>query len=327
MYREDGIIYTARSLEQHLKDMNEALRTDTYVHGIKSKTPLIRLPNFDFIKAFNPEYMHSCCLGIIKMFIKLWTDSKYSKEDWHLGKDVLSVANKRLLNTTPPHEVTRIMASFDDLSVWKASMFRSFCLYYFPVLEDLMQPVYFEHFAKFSYGMYCLLQDKVNLECIGKVDILLKHFVKETEFLYGKEHITMNLHLATHLAESVVNWGCLWATSTFIPEWFNGELAKPCNGTQAVAEQMVKNYLIKIVVREEATTLIQNYDLPIHVSSLLIELLQLPIDNNYISRKVTRASKGTIELLGNPIPLDQDSFAALKLAYPLLDNCTIKKGF
>lgn len=285
-------------MDQHVADMMLATLKKP-VHGIRSKTPLADLTNFDFVKAFVPEYMHSCCQGVIKQFIKLWTDTKYSKKNWYISKQKKAALNARLLKIKPPYEITRVMASIEDLSVWKASMFRSFCLYFFPLLEDMLPKLYFKHFSKFSYGLYVLLQEKALIENVKKVGSLLVQFVKEAEILYGKEHISINMHLLTHLTEAVLDWGCLWATSTFIPEWFNGELIKLSNGTQCVAEQMSKNYLMKIAAREEAMHLIENHRLPSRVGKLLRDLFNLDSEVDYHESK-RFTDNNSIELLGEP---------------------------
>ncbi|EFX67945.1 hypothetical protein DAPPUDRAFT_115013 [Daphnia pulex] len=62
---------------------------------------------------------------------------------------------------------------------------------------------------------------------------LFDHFVNLS---YG-----INLHFLIHLSQSVLDWACLWTTSTFIPEWFNEVLISLSNGTQAIADKMASN--------------------------------------------------------------------------------------
>lgn len=62
--------------------------------------------------------------------------------------------------------------------------------------------------------------------------------------LYGIEHIGIKIHFLTHLSQSVLDWDCLWATSTYIKKWFNGELGIFFNGTQSVVDQMAQNFLV-----------------------------------------------------------------------------------
>lgn len=120
-------------------------------------------------------------------------------------------------------------------------MFKAFALYYFVVFEGYLEQQYFFHFSKLSFCLFVLLQEEVLVENVKNVEHFLKSFVLEAEDLYGVEEIGVNVRFLTHLAQAVVNWGCLWTSSTFIPEWFNGELLSLKNGTQFVADLMCRN--------------------------------------------------------------------------------------
>lgn len=298
IYLEKPEPFELRSMEQHKEDLNIAKATRKPSHGVCGPTPLADLPGFDFIKAFVPEYMHACCQGVFKLMIKLWTFQKYSKEPWSV-RETLEVLNSRLLNTKPPYEITRVMIALDDLSNWKASMFRAFVLFYVDVLEDVLPKEFFDHFVNLSYGMFVLLQEKVSVSDVEKIKVLFRHFVIDFEKLYGATHVGINVHFLIHLSQSVLDWGCLWTTSTFIPEWFNGVLMSLSNGTQAIADQMATNYLLKLTVRDEAVTLLHKYILPPHVTRQLCELLRLPKETPRGFSKGTFSNNDKVELLGH----------------------------
>lgn len=272
------------------------------MHGINGPSPLHQIHGFDYVTAQVPDYLHSTCQGAIKFFLGLWTETKHSKELWYLDAEKRSILNDRLLQVRPPYEVTRTSRSISEISFWKASEFRSFALYYFSSLEGLLPPDYYEHFLYFTYGLQVLLQEVVTLEKVKEVDILFRHFVQRAEVLYRKENIRFNLHLLTHLAESVIRWGCLWASSTFIPEWFNGQLVGMANGTQYVAEQMVETFLLRKVVREKVLDIMSQYVLPANVSSLLCSLLHIPDHLNPINIEKNNCTlmPSGIQLLGSP---------------------------
>ena len=175
----DGTIVEQRTLEQHMRDMAEVIRTKKTINGIRGETPFVGLPGFDFIKACVPEYMHAVCLGVIKALLNLWFKGKRTKGDWFIGsKRNIQIINGRLNNLKPPSEVTRTPGAIDDLKNWKASMFRSFALYYF-VLEDLLPKKYFDHFKSLSYGLNVLLQERVHVQRVENVRPLFLQFVKD----------------------------------------------------------------------------------------------------------------------------------------------------
>ena len=158
---EDPIIFPLRSLDQHLHDL-EIATEKTPVNGIFGPTPLRNLHNLDFVKAFVPEYMHSVCQGVFKLFTGLFTSTKNKngKQEWFLGQK-MGIINAKLAQIKVPYEITRVINSFNVFSDWKSSMYRKFFLYLYPVLEDVLSPVYFRDLCSLSYGDYVLLQDSV----------------------------------------------------------------------------------------------------------------------------------------------------------------------
>jgi hypothetical protein len=60
---KDPTNYPLRSKEQHLIDLEFVLRTGKPRNGIMGQTPLMNLPDLEFVKAFVPEYRHADCQG------------------------------------------------------------------------------------------------------------------------------------------------------------------------------------------------------------------------------------------------------------------------
>ena len=298
----ETIVYALRTLDQHLRDANQALESQKRVNGIIGPNPFMKnLPDFDFVKALVPEYLHSCCHGVFRLYLQIFTSSKKpnGSKPWFLKPKKVKIINLRLKQTRPPYEITRTIEQLDDRSDWKASTYRTFTLYYFPLLEDQLPPRYFSHYCDLAYGIYTLLQEKISVSNIEKVKRLFQRFVIEMENLYGKEWIGINVHFLTHLAQCVLDWGGLWAWSTFIPEWFNGQLNNSANGTQHIALQMAQNFLISQHVRDEARDLIKNNKLPQNVVSLFSELLNLPKPRDLVIKGIF-VNDDKVELLGRP---------------------------
>lgn len=64
--------------------------------------------------------------------------------------------------------------------------------------------------------------------------------------------MTFNIHLFTHIVQSVKQWGPLWATSTFPFESNMGALLKYFNGTQNVSSQIVRKCMLWKELPEKA---------------------------------------------------------------------------
>jgi hypothetical protein len=127
------------------------------------------------------------------------------------------------------------------------------------------------------------------------------------------------VHFLTHLSQSVINWGCLWASSTFIPEWFNGELNNLFHGSQGVADQMASNYLLRLEVRREALALMKSKSLPSHVSAQLREYLNLPALGDDDLKGVL-VNSGLVKLLGKCESRELEMFEEVALRNLFFDT-------
>ena len=127
------------------------MKTGKTVHGIKGTAPLLELTDFDFVRGTVPDYLHSVCHGGIRFFLHLWIDSKNHNEPWYLNKSKQDILDARLTQMKPPYDVTRTSRPLKEISLWKALEFRSFALYYFPALEDILPDVYYTHFQSIVF--------------------------------------------------------------------------------------------------------------------------------------------------------------------------------
>jgi hypothetical protein len=101
-----------------------------------------------------------------------------------------------------------------------------------------------------------------------------------------------------HLSQSLLDGDCLWATSTFITKWFNGELGIFFNGTESVVDQMAQNFLIHQVVKSDAKKLLATHSFPSLISTLLIDLPQPSMSN---IRPGLISNDDGVELLGSSV--------------------------
>ncbi|XP_063959922.1 uncharacterized protein LOC135155125 [Lytechinus pictus] len=232
-----------RSQEQWEEDVTTAT-PDNAVNGVKGPSLLLFLPLFNIITGFVADYMHCVLLGVTRQFVRLWFDPSSHDRPWYLGNRVQEFDNK-LLSIKPPRELSRAPRSINTRSYWKASEWKYFLLYYSPfVLSGLMPVPYMKHWYLLVFALHVLLQSNVSRDMIDQAELALKKFVIGVETLYGKEHITFNVHLLTHLPDTVRDWGPLWAASAFSFEANNGKLLKFFHGTQYVPQQITQSFLL-----------------------------------------------------------------------------------
>lgn len=221
---------------------------DEPVYGVKGPSPLMQLKHFQMINGFIPEYQHNVCLGVTRQLSALWFDTTNSDSPWYIGKEIDEV-NRRLVKIKPPVEITRqdyrTPRSLTERKFWKASEWRAFLLFYsLPVLKGILPARFWNHLFLLVFGIYTIMQDTITSKSILIAELALKKFVIVFQGLYGKNNMTFNIHLLTHTAQSVRQWGPLWATSTFSFESNMGTLMKYFHGTQYVPSQIVRTFLL-----------------------------------------------------------------------------------
>ena len=231
-----------RTLESHEDDARMAVAQGESVHGVKGPSMLMLLPEFNIISGFVVDYMHCVLLGVVRQFVCLWFDSVNHLNAWYIGRRIHDV-NAQLLSICPPSEITRAPRSLHTRKHWKASEWRSFLLYYSVfVLQGILPAKFLDHWFLLVFSAHTLLQNEVLQENIDKAELALKKFVLLTALLYGKEHVSFNVHQLCHWSSSVSSWGVAWSHSSFPFEGNNRVLLKLVHGTQRVLQQITHNF-------------------------------------------------------------------------------------
>ena len=221
----------------------QALDSRHDVFGVKGPSLLYLIPKFDIIQSFNPEYMHSVLLGVVKMFCEFWFDTAYRACTFYCGAHMV-IVDSMLCNIQPPSEIKRLPRSLRTRAYWKAAEWRSFLLFYSPVImHKVLFAAHHKHWLLLVFAIHNLLCRSISKDMLVLCDMALHKFVYLIPSLYGKEHVSFNCHLLTHLATSVKQWGPLWATSAFVYEDANGKLLRMFHGTQHVSKQIFRNFL------------------------------------------------------------------------------------
>lgn len=237
-----GDLGIPRTIDQHERDCQEAMRIGKPVRGVKGPSILMLLPVFNIISSFTPDYLHSVLLGVVKTFTDAWFDSANHEKNWYLGLKIPEF-NSKLLQIKPPREITRTPRSITDRKYWKGSEWKNFLLYYSLVcLENLMPRKYVQHWYFLVFSMHIFLKKKINKEDFNAGKNALRAFVLKINDMYGIEFYKFNIHLMLHIPDSVMKFGALWASSTFPFEHYNGVLSSMFRNSQAVPEQICKSY-------------------------------------------------------------------------------------
>ncbi|OXU20865.1 hypothetical protein TSAR_007171, partial [Trichomalopsis sarcophagae] len=161
---------------------SHALRLHKSYKGVKGPSIVSLLPYGNIINDYPPDYMHSCLLGVGKLFASAWFDSKNNQQKYYMGLKA-NEFNSRILNIKPQNEITRTPTSVYDK--YNANDWKNFILYYStPCLDVLLDKKYLKHWYLFVYSLYMFSNPKISGHDfeLGK-NFLLK-FVRQVEPLY-----------------------------------------------------------------------------------------------------------------------------------------------
>jgi hypothetical protein len=264
LLQAEELVAKRKEQEQALKVRKRGdpkINTIDKVVGVKGISSLFFLPGFNVADSFSPDYLHSVLLGTTKRHLLLITDSKNKNKDFYIGK--VSIEVSRILeNIKPPAFVTRLPRGLHTVKTWKGSEFLYWLLFYsLPCLKDAFKKKeYLEHWSLLVEGIHILCREEISKEEVQKANSLLRNFCRDYNRLYGESEETFNLHLLLHFANSVVNLGPLWATSTFIFEGANGLLKSKIHGNANIAMELSNTFQMINAINNFESMLNKNLD-------------------------------------------------------------------
>lgn len=227
----------------HYFQQNSKLKS---IKGVKGLSCLLAFKNFNLVDGFAIDYMHNVLLGVVRAILNIWFDPRNSKKNFYLNKKKRLLLDIRLLSIKKCSFIGRSTRSLAKLAYFKANELRNLLLFYLRIsLDGLLPKKYIIHFQILSDSIYRLLKTEISCDELNSIEADLNRFVKEYQFFYGGNSMTMNIHLITHLVQTVRNNGPLWTTSMFAFESNNGSLLKLFNGSREVLQQISSKYILR----------------------------------------------------------------------------------
>lgn len=211
-YFVNKVIYPQE--DNTIKRTNESFRSRLDENHHRCDSILEELP-IDMIKNFPIDYMHAVLLGVTKRIINSWLKGKPPTLLPH--RDVMTISSKLFeCSTTQPKEFQRKIRGLNDFGYFKATEFRTFLLYAGPiVLKDVLPSEVYCHFLLLHAAISILCNEKLCKDKSGAAKSMLEAFVNETEEIYGRSHLTYNLHSLIHIPDDVNIFGNLDNYSAF----------------------------------------------------------------------------------------------------------------
>lgn len=231
-----------RITEASKKEKQKILKTT----GIKHPCPLMNLPKYPIIQGFSVDYLHCFLEGVVKQVTNHHLEG-LSEEDIMELDDIM-------LKISVPHQLARLTRGLSLRGDWNARELENWALYYsVPIFKKLLSDTLMKHWLLLVNSLHILLKKKIGIDELNKADTSLRKFVADCEQHFGLECMTYNVHLLTHISQSVLNWGPLWAQSTFPFESENHNVLKAIKCSAGVISQIVRyvnNYHYTIRLQE-----------------------------------------------------------------------------
>ncbi|XP_075735640.1 uncharacterized protein LOC142776235 [Rhipicephalus microplus] len=159
--------------------------------------------------------MHLVCLGVMNKLLTLWVRGP---KVTRLGSKVrleMSEKNSQIARCVPC-DFSRKPRSIAELDRWKATEFRFFLLYGGPVVLSSLIPAHmYKNFLALHVGISVLSTPAAPASEIEYAGNMLKFFIRTFISIYGKEHVSHNVHGLCHLADDVTHLGPLDSWSAF----------------------------------------------------------------------------------------------------------------
>ncbi|KAG9278033.1 hypothetical protein AMEX_G5823 [Astyanax mexicanus] len=224
---------------------NLTLRTDqSFREGLQPEhhlqeriSPFSILP-IDMIKSFPADYMHQCCLGVMKKLLLLWTRGKTLHR---MSPGDLACVSEHLekIKSSIPDCFERKPRGLQEIERWKATEFRQFALYTGKiVLKGVLRDDLYEHFLTFSTDL-CILVNPGLVQTHGSyAHQLLEYFVEKGRLLYGETFLVYNVHSLLHITADAQEFGCLENCSAFHFESYLHQIKKMVRSGKNVLSQI-----------------------------------------------------------------------------------------
>lgn len=142
-------------------------------HGVRRRSVLDSLKNYDIVKSTSIDIMHTLFLGLNKLFFNYWFSPKYRNEKFSLCSRK-SYIDSRLLRTRPPSLVTHSSISVENYNIWRAKEFMFFIFYYaIPVFYQIMPIDYFQNLISLIIALEYIFAPSIERNKLDLVQNLL----------------------------------------------------------------------------------------------------------------------------------------------------------
>ncbi|KAE8745036.1 hypothetical protein FOCC_FOCC008348 [Frankliniella occidentalis] len=220
-------------LRTHEETMNFAAIAEyrgTPIMGIKGVSVFSKIDGFNVASGLDLDFFHA---------LKPYSLSKQFEK-----------VNARLLGITPTTDISRAPRSLKDRLDWRGHEWVHWVVEYsVPVLKNILPARFLNHWSHLVWAVAVLMQNSVDKSDVAYAARYLHKFVGDIDRLYGIEHMTISIHLLTHLGDSVFNFGQPWTHSAFSYESFNNDIKMFVKSSNGMAKQIWKGMQLRVALK------------------------------------------------------------------------------
>jgi hypothetical protein len=189
-----------RSIEMHMEHINQLqnlpeTQRQNSVMGVKGRTILLDLPNFNPMLQCPVDFMHCVLLGVVKHMLNLHFSSKYKDQPFYVKNSEKQIVDDRFRRLKMCSEVTRKTETVTDkFNTWKANELYNFFFLAsrYCLSAPVLSPPYYQNFLVLLETIEWLCSEKILRSNLQTYRENLKNFVQQFQLLYGVDHIYMD---------------------------------------------------------------------------------------------------------------------------------------
>nr|XP_012234623.1 PREDICTED: uncharacterized protein LOC105679273 [Linepithema humile]XP_012234624.1 PREDICTED: uncharacterized protein LOC105679273 [Linepithema humile]XP_012234625.1 PREDICTED: uncharacterized protein LOC105679273 [Linepithema humile]XP_012234626.1 PREDICTED: uncharacterized protein LOC105679273 [Linepithema humile]XP_012234627.1 PREDICTED: uncharacterized protein LOC105679273 [Linepithema humile]XP_012234628.1 PREDICTED: uncharacterized protein LOC105679273 [Linepithema humile] len=194
--------------------------------------------NIGMVTQFPLDYMHLVLLGIMKKLLQFWIKGKHNVR--MNATQITLISSLLSMSSFLPKEFARKPRKLDEVDRFKATELRQLLLYTGPVIffKKLSHDKYI-HFLSLSVAIRILCSKEYRVQLLDYAHSLLLYFVENCGTLYGRQHISCNVHNLVHLCYYVKLGGVLDKFSAFKFENYMQKIKSKMKSSSRPLEQLV----------------------------------------------------------------------------------------
>ena len=258
------------------KRTDETFRQQDQPEHHNGFSPLLNIkPTIDMIYHFSLDFMHMCCLGVMKKLLEYWLTST---QDIRLNRENIMRFTQRITNLSKQISTEfqrQILQSLGLISVWEATGLRFFLLYCGPfIVKDLLSKGTYDRILNFHVAMRILCNEKLCQKFTQQAENCLIRFVLLCGKLYTSQSLILNVHSLIHLVDDVKFFGCSLSETTAFPfENLLGKIKKLIHSGRKPLQQLCRRLSEQYSIKKEKITIPPIFE--------IIKCKQFMLSNNF----------------------------------------------